>query len=62
MGPRTRHERGGGEIVADLSAAETRDLVWELSRRDGVEVHTIGPSASIKVKADGPCVVFVVID
>lgn len=48
--------------MTDLSAVETRDLVRELSRRDGVETHTIGPSASIKVKADGPCIVFVIID
>lgn len=53
---------GGEQLMTDLSAVETRDLVRELSRRDGVETHTIGPSASIKVKADGPCIVFVIID
>lgn len=48
--------------MADLSTVETRDLVRELFLRDGVEAHEIGSSASIKVKADGPCIVFVVVD
>lgn len=37
-------------------------IVRELSRREGVEAHEIGPSASLNVKADGPCVVLVVVD
>jgi len=54
----------GGKVVRaeDLPTVETCDLVQELSLRDGVETHRVGPSASIKVKADGPCVVFVVVD
>lgn len=46
----------------DISAVPTADLVAELKKREGVETHVIGPSASIEVKADGPCIVFVVID
>lgn len=46
----------------DISEIQTCDLVRELKKRDGVEAHMIGPSASIAVHADGPCVVLVVID
>lgn len=46
----------------DISAVPTTNLVAELRTREGVETHAIGPSASIEVKADGPCIVFVVID
>lgn len=46
----------------DFSCAKTCDLVEELKRREGVEAYMIGPSASIEVKADGPCVVLVAID
>lgn len=48
--------------MKDLSTIKTCDLVQELSRRDGVEIHSVGPSASISVEADGPCIVFVVVD
>lgn len=46
----------------DISEVQTCDLVRELQRREGVETHMIGPSASIAVEADGPCIVLVVID
>lgn len=46
----------------DLSDVKTCELVVELKRREGVEAHMVGPSASIAVKADGPCIVLVVID
>lgn len=46
----------------DFSSVPTCDLVKELEKREGVETHKIGPSASIEVKADGPAIVFVVID
>lgn len=46
----------------DLSQYSTAELVGELSNRNGVETHNIGPSASLEVKADGPCIVFVVVD
>lgn len=46
----------------DLSNVNTCDLVEELEKRDGVEVHSIGPSASVTVNADGPAVVLVVTD
>lgn len=52
----------GVEATVCLSGIQTRDLVDELKKRDGVETHSVGPSASIVVTADGPCVVFVVID
>lgn len=48
--------------MKNLSDVRTCDLVKELRRREGVETHMIGPSASITVKAGGPCVVLVVID
>lgn len=46
----------------DISQVSTEELVKELRKRDGVETHMIGPSASLAVKADGPAIVFVVID
>lgn len=46
----------------DLPDVPTCELVKELKKREGVEAHEIGPTASIKVKADGPAIVFVVID
>ena len=45
-----------------LSGFETCELVEELKSREGVETHIIGPSACVTVKADGPAIVFVVID
>lgn len=48
--------------MVELSELKTCDLVRELSRREGVEAHEIGPSVSLNVKADGPCVVLVVVD
>lgn len=45
-----------------LAEIPTCELVNELKHREGVETHEIGMSAEITVKADGPCVVFVVID
>lgn len=46
----------------NIKSIPTNELVAELKTRDGVETHTIGPSASIEVTADGPAIVFVVID
>lgn len=46
----------------DISKITTRELVHELEKREGVEVHKIGPSASASVRADGPAIVLVVID
>lgn len=40
----------------------TCELVNELKGREGVETHTVGPTASITVQADGPAVVLSVID
>lgn len=55
--------RGGENVeLFNLSAIQTCELVAELKRREGVEAHMAGPSASIAVKADGPCIVLVVID
>lgn len=45
-----------------LAKYATCELVNELKGREGVETHEIGMSAEITVKAEGPCVVFVVID
>lgn len=52
----------GGENDMDIKDFPTCELVAELKKREGVETHTIGPSASITVKADGPAIVFVVLD
>lgn len=60
--PKIRHEGGESVEQLDLSAIQTCELVAELKGREGVETNMIGPSASIAVKADGPCVVLVVID
>lgn len=46
----------------ELSSISTRELVEELKNREGVETNTIGPSASVTVKAEGPAIVLVVID
>lgn len=45
-----------------LSKFATCELVNELKHREGVETHEIGMSAKITVEADGPAIVFVVID
>ena len=45
-----------------LAEIPTCELVNELKHREGVETHEIGMSAEITVKAEGPCIVFVVID
>lgn len=45
-----------------LAEIPTCELVSELKHREGVETHEIGMSAKITVKAEGPCIVFVVID
>lgn len=46
----------------DFSNVPTCDLVEELQKRCGVETNTIGPSAEITVKANGPAIVLVVVD
>ncbi len=46
----------------DIKNLPTCELVTELKKREGVEAHTIGPSASITVKADGPAIIIAVID
>lgn len=46
----------------ELSGVSTYELVEELKKREGVETNTIGPSASMTVKTDGPAIVLVVID
>lgn len=48
--------------MVDFSNIPTCDLVEELQKRGGVEAHTIGPSAEITVKANGPAIVLVVVD
>lgn len=48
--------------LMNLEQVATWELVAELKKREGVETHMIGPSVSIKVKADGPAIVLVVID
>lgn len=48
--------------VMNLEFVATWELVAELKKREGVETHMIGPSASIEVKADGPAIVLVVTD
>lgn len=45
-----------------ISDIPTHELVAELEKREGVEVHKIGPSASVTIQTDGPTVVLVVID
>ena len=50
------------ETRKDLSDFSTAEIVEELKKREGVETHMIGPSASIKVEAGGPAIVLVVID
>ena len=54
-----RNSRNG---AGNLRSIPTYELVKELKKREGVETHMIGPSACVTVKADGPAVVFVVID
>ena len=46
----------------DLSQIATCDLVAELSKRDGVEVHTAEPYQDVTVPVNGPAVVLVVTD
>lgn len=53
--------RKGGDKV-NLKDIPTCVLVAELETREGVETNKIGPTASIKIKADGPAVVLLVID
>lgn len=46
----------------DLSFLKTKDLVAELSRRDGVDVSTLAFDVDASVKVSGPAIVLVVID
>ena len=46
----------------DLSQVSTRDLVWELERREGVETKIAEPHEDITVPVNGPAIVLIVID
>lgn len=45
-----------------LSDISTRDLVTELSRREGVERTTAEPYQDVQVKVNGPAIVLVITD
>ncbi|MCD8218919.1 MAG: BC1881 family protein [Ruminococcus sp.] len=47
---------------ADLSRIETRELVEELRKREGVETKIAGPYEDITVTVNGPAIVLVVMD
>lgn len=45
-----------------LDKIETRELVEELSKRDGVEIKRAEPYQDVEVSVNGPAVVIVVKD
>lgn len=45
-----------------LASIATCDMVAELSKREGAEVHTAEPYQDVAVSVNGPAVVLVVID
>ena len=49
-------------VQEQLSKYYTKDLVEELSKRDGVEVTIAEPYEDIEVKANGPAIVLKIID
>ena len=50
------------DVIEDLSAWSTRELVTALREREGVAVHVLEPYASEDVHADGPAIALVVTD
>ncbi|ADK16191.1 BC1881 family protein [Clostridium ljungdahlii] len=46
----------------DLKNVSTKKLVEELKSREGVETTTVEPYVEKAIKANGPAIVFVVID
>ena len=48
--------------MSGIGEYQTAQLVRELARREGVEVHEIEPSASQTVSAEGPAIILVVTD
>ena len=48
--------------MVDISRISTKELVDELSRRDGVEATTAEPYQDIRVEINGPAIVLVIID
>ena len=46
----------------ELYAYSTRELVEELSGRDGVKVTTVKPQQNTQIDGDGPAIVLVVTD
>ena len=55
-------EPGDDDVIEDLSAWSTRELVTALREREGVAVHVLDPYVSEDVHADGPAIVLVVTD
>ncbi len=48
--------------MKDLTLVTTKDLVAELSTREGVEETTAEPYQDVEIKVNGPAIVLVVID
>lgn len=48
--------------MRDLKDISTRDLVEELSRREGVKTNAVTPYAKLKVEVEGPIIVLIVED
>lgn len=46
----------------DLACFSTKELVEELSFREGVEIKVVEPYRDMKMSVNGPAVVLVVID
>ncbi len=55
-------EKDSSNIKFPISHVPTCELVKELMHREGVEVNTIGPTATISLSVDGPAIVLTVID
>jgi hypothetical protein len=46
----------------NLSQISTKELVCELKSRDGVKAIIAEPYKNVEIKAEGPAIIFVVID
>lgn len=59
----TKSTPSHGELFAALASATTDQLVNELKRRGDSGITTIiGPSATVNITAEGPCIVFEIDD
>lgn len=48
--------------MSELSSTKTHELVEELKKRDGVEVHLAEPYEKKSIEVEGPAIVLVIID